>query len=166
MKHLFKLLNIHGLSELLRHSPDVVCVDGSGFIVVKEVEDFVDAVLCKFGNTLDSLSPSLEVMASKNSSKSISRPSLSSSVIMLKIVGFFDSKPRLCIADFSSLNRWYDYLGSILPVASVSNKLKAYLSSSISSSVSPGLSIFFFDGPLPVVFPFIFKFISYFINQI
>ena len=30
------------------------------------------------------------------------------------------------------------YLGSILPVASVSKRLKASLSSSISSSVSPG----------------------------
>lgn len=87
-------------------------------------------------------------MASRNSSKSISRPSLSRSAIMLKIVGFLDSKPKLCIADLSSLNHRNSYLGSILPVASVSNKLKASLSSSISSSVSPGLSIFFFAGPL------------------
>ena len=55
---------------------------------------------------------------------------------MLKMVGFLDSNPKLCIADLSSL-------GSILPVASVSNKLKASLSYSISSSVSPGLSTFF-----------------------
>jgi hypothetical protein len=51
---------------------------------------------------------------------------------MLKIVGFLLSNPRLLMADFSSL-------GSILPVASVSKRLKASLSSSISSSVSPGL---------------------------
>lgn len=56
---------------------------------------------------------------------------------MLKIVGFLDSKPRLCMADLS-------YLGSILPVASVSKRLNASLSYSISSSVSPGLSTFFF----------------------
>ena len=63
-------------------------------------------------------------MEPKNSSKSISRPSLSRSAIMLKIVGFFDSKPSDCMADFS-------YLGSIFPVASVSKRLKASLSSSI-----------------------------------
>ena len=56
---------------------------------------------------------------------------------MLKMVGFLVSKPNDCMADLS-------YLGSIFPVASVSNKLKAYLSYSISSSVRPGLSIFFF----------------------
>ena len=43
---------------------------------------------------------------------------------MLKMVGFLDSKPRLCMADLSSL-------GSIFPVASVSKRLKASLSSSI-----------------------------------
>jgi len=59
---------------------------------------------------LDSLSPSFEVIASRNSSKSIYLPSLYKSAIILKIVGFFDSKPRLCIADLS-------YLGSIFPVA-------------------------------------------------
>jgi hypothetical protein len=48
------------------------------------------------------------------------------------------------------------YLGSIFPVASVSNKLKAYLSYSISSSVRPGLSIFFFwPAFVGTVLPFI-----------
>ena len=98
--------------------------------------------------TLVYLSPSLEVMASKNYSKSIYLPSDSKSAIMLKIVGFFDSKPRLCMADFNYLNKWYKYLGSILPVASVSNKLKAYFNSSISSAVSPGLYVVFLAGPL------------------
>ena len=60
---------------------------------------------------------------------------------MLKIVGFLDSKPRDCMADLSSR-------GSILPVASVSNRLKASLNYSISSSVSPGRSIFFLSPPL------------------
>ena len=36
------------------------------------------------------LSPSLDVIASRNSSKSISRPSPSKSAIILKIVGFLD----------------------------------------------------------------------------
>ena len=80
---------------------------------------------------LDSLSPSLAVIASKNSSKSIYLPSLSRSAIILKIVGFLDSNPRLCIADLSSLHKGNNYLGSILPVASVSKRLKASLSSSI-----------------------------------
>ena len=55
--------------------------------------------------TLDSLSPNLAVIASKNSSKSIYRPSLSRSAIILKMVGFLDSKPKLCMADLSHLNR-------------------------------------------------------------
>lgn len=67
---------------------------------------------------------------------------------MLKMVGFLDSKPKLCMADFNSL-------GSILPVASVSNKLKASLSYSISSSVSPGLSTFFFIPVLAAGLPLI-----------
>jgi hypothetical protein len=66
------------------------------------------------------LSPNLAVIPSRNSSKSIYLPSASRSAIILKIVGFLDSNPKLCIADLSSL-------GSILPVASVSNKLKASL---------------------------------------
>ena len=95
-------------------------------IIIKKIKDFIDAVLSYIKITLDYLSPSLEVMPSMNSSKSTSLPRLSSSAIMLKMVGFLDSNPRLCMADFS-------YLGSIFPVASVSNRLKAYLSSSTSS---------------------------------
>jgi hypothetical protein len=84
-------------------------------------------------DTLVSLSPNLEVMASKNYSKSISRPWPYKSAIIWKIVGFFDSKPRLCIAALSSLRQTNLYLGSILPVPSVSNRLKASRISSISS---------------------------------
>lgn len=40
------------------------------------------------------------------------------------------------------------YFGSILPTASVSKRLKASRSSSISSAVSPGLSVVFFCAPL------------------
>ncbi len=47
--------------------------------------------------------------------------------------------------------------GSILPVASVSNRLKASLSYSTSSSVSPGLSTFFFVAPLAGTPFFIFQ---------
>ena len=60
-------------------------------------------------------------------------PSFSNSAIMLKIVGFFESKPKLYIAAFNSR-------GSTFPVPSVSKRLKASLISSISSSVSPGLN--------------------------
>lgn len=56
--------------------------------------------------TLDSLSPSLEVIASRNSSKSIYLDSDSRSAIMLNIVGFFASKPKLCIADFNYLDHF------------------------------------------------------------
>lgn len=61
--------------------------------------------------TLDSLSPNLAVIPSKNSSKSISRPSAYKSAIILNMVGFLDSKPRLCIADFNSLNSRFFLLG-------------------------------------------------------
>ena len=141
LEHLLQLLHVHGLTQLLGHSPDVVGVDVAAVIVVEQVEYFINAVLSNPRYTLDSLSPSLLVMPSKNSSKSTSRPSPSSSAIMLKMVGFLLSKPRDCMADFNSR-------GSILPVASVSKRLKASLSSSISSSVSPGLSTFFFPTPL------------------
>jgi hypothetical protein len=69
-------------------------------------------------STLLSLSPNFEVMASRNYSKSISRPWLSRSAIMWKIVGFLDSKPRLCIAAFSSLGYfktvpWINFAGAL-----------------------------------------------------
>ena len=136
LQHFLQFLDVHGFSEFLGDAANVVGVDAASVVVVEEVEDLVDSVLHEKWSTLLSLSPSLEVMPSRNSSKSTSRPRDSSSAIMLKIVGFLLSKPRLCMADLSSR-------GSILPVASVSNRLKASLSSSISSSVSPGLSIFF-----------------------
>jgi len=79
---------------------------------------------------------------------------------MLKMVGFFDSKPRLCMADLSSL-------GSILPVASVSKRLNASLSYSISSSVSPGLSIFFFwPALLATGLPLIWIYLIFIIVQL
>ena len=53
------------------------------------------------------------------------------------------------MADFNSLNYHEEYLGSILPVASVSKRLKASRNSSISSAVRPGRYTFFFAGPLP-----------------
>ena len=55
------------------------------------------------------------------------------------------------MADFNSR-------GSILPVASVSKRLKASLSYSTSSSVSPGLSIFFLAAVLAIGFaPLIYE---------
>jgi len=126
LQHFLQLLNIHSLSKLLRNTTNIVGVDRSSVVVIEKVENLIDSVLHHKNFTLLSLSPNFEVIPSRNSSKSTSRPSDSSSLIMLKIVGFFDSKPRLCMADLSSR-------GSILPVASVSNKLKASLSSSISS---------------------------------
>lgn len=83
--------------------------------------------------SLDSLSPSLEVIASRKSSNSISLPQFSRSAIIWQIVGFLASNPKDYIAAFSSR-------GSIFPEPSVSNRLKASLISSISSSVKPGLS--------------------------
>ena len=103
-------MDVHGLSKFLGNAADVVGVDRSGVVVVEEVEDFVHAVLPRGICTRESLSPSFEVIPSINSSKSTSRPRDSRSEIMLKMVGFLLSKPRLCMADFN-------YLGSIFPVA-------------------------------------------------
>lgn len=103
--------------------------------------------------SLVSLLPSFAVMASRNWSKFIP-PQLSGvsrSAIIQYIVGFLLSNPRLYIAAFNSL-------GSIIPEPSVSNKLNASLISSISSSVSPGLSKAFlltgdFYAPIPLFAP-------------
>ena len=126
LEHFLEFLDVHGLSQLFGNSADVIRVDCSSVVVIKKVENFIDAVLNNKYFTLDYLSPSFEVIPSMNSSKSTSLPKLSRSEIILKMVGFLDSNPRLCIADLS-------YRGSIFPVASVSNRLKAYLSSSTSS---------------------------------
>ena len=88
LKHFFKLLNIHGLAQFLGHPADVVGVDVAGVIVVEEIEDFVDAVLDRGWVTLLYLSPSLEVMPSKNYSKVTYLPWDSRAEIMLKMVGF------------------------------------------------------------------------------
>lgn len=88
LKHFLKLLHIHSLAKLLSNSTNVVGVDYSCMIIVEQVENFINAILNRTIFTLDSLSPSLEVIPSKNSSKSTSLPKLSRSAIMLKIVGF------------------------------------------------------------------------------
>ena len=131
LQHFLQLLNAHSFTKFFGHPLYVGHVDATTLVIVKQLKYFVDSVLNRSILTLLSLSPSFDVIASRNSSKSISRPSASNSVIMLKIVGFFASNPRLCMADFSSLGHKYRYLGSIFPVASVSKRLKASLSSSI-----------------------------------
>ena len=103
LQHFLQLRYVHRFSQFLGNSSDVIDVDGASSVVVKKVEDSADSILIVKIVTLVSLSPSLEVMASRNSSKSMSRPPLSRSAIMWKMVGFFDSKPKLCIADFNSL---------------------------------------------------------------
>lgn len=104
LKHFLQFSGVHGFAELLSNSFDIVKVDASSFVIVEQGENLVNTSLeYKLVFTLDSLSPSLEVIASKNYSKSISRPSASKSAIMLNIVGFLASNPKLCIADFSSL---------------------------------------------------------------
>ena len=60
-------MEAHSFAELFGHAFDVVGVDAAGFVFVEEVEDLVDAVLHNIMLTRDSLSPNLEVMASKNS---------------------------------------------------------------------------------------------------
>ena len=88
LKHFFEFLDIHGLAQFFGHSADVVGVDEAGVVVVEEVEDFVDAVLDREWGTLLYLSPSLEVIPSKNYSKVTSLPWDSRAEIMLKMVGF------------------------------------------------------------------------------
>lgn len=104
LQHLLELLDAHSLSQLLRHTLYIIHIYRSSFVIVEKIENFVDSSLNNNKCTLDYLSPSFEVIASRNSSKSISRPSPSSSAIIWKIVGFLDSKPRLCMADLSYLD--------------------------------------------------------------
>ncbi len=47
LQHLLQLLDIHGLSQFLGHSADVVAVDAAGMVVVEQVENLVNAVLNK-----------------------------------------------------------------------------------------------------------------------
>ena len=75
LQHLLQFLYIHCLSKFLCHATNVGGVDAASMVVVKQVEDFVDSVLNEIWVTLLSLSPSLEVIPSRNSSKSTSRPS-------------------------------------------------------------------------------------------
>jgi len=67
LEHLLKLLHIHGLAQLLGHPADVVGVDVARVVVVEQVEYFVYAVLRHHTLTRDYLSPSFEVMPSRNS---------------------------------------------------------------------------------------------------
>ena len=83
-------MDVHGLAEFLGHSADVVRVDGAGVVVIEEVEDFVDSILLKMICTRVALSPNLQVIPSRNSSKSTYLPSDSSSEIILNMVGFLD----------------------------------------------------------------------------
>ena len=120
LKHFLQLACVHSFTKFLGYSPDIVDIDEACPVIVKEVKNFIDSVLNKWRFTRVYLSPSLAVIPSRNSSKSIYLPSASRSAIILKMVGFLVSKPSDCIADLSSL-------GSILPVASVSKRLKASL---------------------------------------
>ena len=67
LKHFFEFLDVHGLAEFFGNSTNIVRVDDSGVVVVEEVKDLVDAILIWKTVTLDSLSPSLEVIPSRNS---------------------------------------------------------------------------------------------------
>jgi hypothetical protein len=67
LQHFLEFLDVHGLTELLGDAADVGGLDEASVVVVEEVEDLIDAVLRGEGCTLVSLSPSLEVMPSRNS---------------------------------------------------------------------------------------------------
>lgn len=78
LEHLFKLLHIHCFSQLFGYSLDIIYIDASCLIIIKEIEYLIYSALYRLKNTLDSLSPSFEVIASRNYSKSIYLASLSS----------------------------------------------------------------------------------------
>ena len=104
--HFIDFFIINFFSQLSGNSSEVINMDGIRFIIIEKVENLVNSVLnnIKIRFTRLYLSPSLAVIQSRNSSKLIYLPWLSNSAIILKIVGFLDSKPRLCIADFNYLN--------------------------------------------------------------
>jgi hypothetical protein len=45
LKHFFQLAGIHGFSQLLCDSSDVIKVDGSGAIIIKEIKNSIDSGL-------------------------------------------------------------------------------------------------------------------------
>ena len=47
LQHFLQLLNTHSLTEFLGYSFDIINVNGSAFVIVKQLEDLVDAVLNK-----------------------------------------------------------------------------------------------------------------------
>ena len=45
LEHFFEFSNVHGFTQFLGDSLDVINVDESGLVVVEQVEDFIDTVL-------------------------------------------------------------------------------------------------------------------------
>lgn len=67
LQHLLQLLDIHGFSQLLGDSFNIIWVYWACVVVVEKIENLVDAVLSHNKCTRDYLSPNFEVMPSKNS---------------------------------------------------------------------------------------------------
>ena len=47
LKHFLKFSNIHSLSKFLCDSFNIIGIDGSRSIIIKKVENFIDAILDK-----------------------------------------------------------------------------------------------------------------------
>lgn len=52
LEHFFEFSNVHGLSQLLCDSLDVIDVDESSLIIVEQVEYFIDTVLKLYKDVL------------------------------------------------------------------------------------------------------------------
>lgn len=127
LQHFLQFWDIHGFSELLGHPSDVVNVDVATSIIIKQIEDTVNSIsalfISKFGG--DGIQELLEINLAPFTFKIGDH---------IEYCGVFslESKTLHSRFEFPRINLVM-YLGSILPVASVSNKLKASLSSSTSS---------------------------------
>jgi hypothetical protein len=82
----------------------VVDVDGVRVVVIEELEYLADAVfrLAVAQLRRDGVQELVEIYLRAICLWELTNPSFSRSAIMLKIVGFFESKPRLYMAAFNS----------------------------------------------------------------
>ena len=67
LQHLLQLLDVHCLAQLFCDSADIVRIYVAWMVVIEQVKDLVYSILSKNKTTLDSLSPNLAVMPSRNS---------------------------------------------------------------------------------------------------
>lgn len=129
LEHFLELLQAHVFSQLLSHSLDIVHVNSSTSVIIEQVEYFVDALLSRsnryfaffvseFGS--DGINEFLEINLAAFAFQ------FGDHVVDGGVLALESQALHGCL-QFSA---WiWNYFGSILPLPSVSKRLKASLSS-------------------------------------